>query len=150
MIVRFLISLLGMTVAAAAAAGDWCWEAAAAAQNVSPILLRAIGAQESSCRPQTTHRNADGSLDHGPMGIHDSWLRDPRFRRLGVGVYDLYEPCKASYIAAWVVASCYKEFGVTWRAVGCYNARTYQKQMKYANDINSRIQRYYSTGKGIC
>lgn len=144
-----LMIMLGMVMAGGVKASGWCWEAAGAAQNVSPILLRAIGAQESNCGRNNTNRNAR-SIDHGPMMINDSWLRDPRFRRLGVNVVDLYEPCTANYIAAWVVATCYKQYGVTWRAVGCYNAKTYSKQMKYANAIYRRIHRYQVTGEGIC
>ncbi len=150
MIRRFLVALIGTMVVTGASAGDWCWEAAGSAQKVDPILLRAIAAQESGCRDRTTHRNTNGSVDHGPMGINDTWLVDRRFRRLNVGLGDLYERCTANYIGAWVLASCFSEFGVTWRGVGCYAARSYDKQMKYANDIYWRIQRYYRSGKGIC
>lgn len=133
-----------------AQAPGWCWDAAGAAQGVSPVLLRAIAAEESSCGAANFHRNSNASSDHGPMQINDSWLRDPRFLRLGVRVQDLYQPCTANYIASWVVATCYKQYGVTWRAVGCYNAKTYSKQVEYANKIYRRIQRYHATGAGIC
>lgn len=146
---RYLFLFVACLIATNASAGTWCWDAAGAAQNVSPIILRAIAAQESQCGQSNYHRNVT-SADHGPMQINDSWLRDVRFRRLGVTFADLYEPCTANYIAAWVVATCYKQYGVTWQAIGCYNAQTYSKQMKYANDIYQRIQRYLKTGKGIC
>jgi hypothetical protein len=141
--------VLAATPSAAAATG-WCWDDAAKAQAVSPDLLRAIAAEESSCKPLTGAPNADGSVDHGYLGINSSWLRDARFRRLGVSVADLYEPCKATYIAAWVLATCFRDYGVTWRGVGCYNAKSFQKQIVYANKVHARLQRYYRTGKGLC
>lgn len=145
---RAFICLLALfLVAANATAKGWCFDEAAAAQNVSPIVLRAIAAQESSCGK---HNFNPRSGDHGPMQINDSWLRDPRFRRLGVTMQDLYKPCTANYIAAWVLAACYREHGVTWQGVGCYNAKTYSKQIKYANIIYNRIRQYQTTGKGIC
>lgn len=150
MIGRLLAALLAVWSAAAQAA-NWCWNEAATAQNVSPLLLRAIAAEESHCRPAATGKpNPDGSIDRGPLQINSSWLTDSRFVRQGVRAYDLHEPCKAAYIAAWVVASCFEEHGVTWRGVGCYNAKTYHKQMSYAVRIHARLQRYYRTGQGLC
>jgi hypothetical protein len=147
-----MASLIGALLCPpSASAANWCWDEAARSQNVSPDLLRAIAAQESSCAVNVRHRrNANGSIDYGPLGINSSWLNDARFKRLNVGTDHLQDACASTYIAAWVLAACYQQFGVTWQAVGCYNAKSYSKQIKYANDIYLRLQRYYQTGKGIC
>lgn len=144
-----LVALLALTLSTRGEARGFCFEEAGAAQGVDPILLRALAAQESSCGANNYNRNAT-SEDHGPMQINDSWLRDHKFRQQGVNLHDLYDPCTANYIASYLMADCYKQFGVTWRAVGCYNAKTYSKQIQYANKIYNRIQRYRKTGKGIC
>ena len=143
--------VLFLATCRAALGSDWCWQEAAAAQQVSPILLRAIAAEESSCNPGARGRiNRNGTVDHGPMQINSAWLGDKRFQRLHIQERDLYDPCKANYIAAWVIATCYKQYGVTWQAVGCYNARSPDKQLLYAQKIHRRIERYRRTGGGVC
>ena len=119
---------------------DACLQAAAAKHGISYVLLRAISEQESGFNPRALGKNSNGSYDMGLMQINSAWL--PTLQKYGIKAADLYEPCVSADVSAWLLASNFKSMGVTWRAVGAYNAGTEWKRVRYAVSVHSRIQKY--------
>ena len=109
---------LGTSVASAS-----CWEAAGARYGVHPWLLAAIANVESGFDPSavnSTHVARTGSVDLGLMQINSSWL--PVLGRHGITRERLFDPCTSITVAAWILAGLFARYGVTWEAVGAYNA----------------------------
>ncbi|MBL8481120.1 MAG: lytic transglycosylase domain-containing protein [Rhodocyclaceae bacterium] len=105
--------------------GTPCWEAAARRYAVPASLLRAIAQVESSfdaraVRAPYAAGNRDGSCDFGMVQINSSWL--PRLARAGIGRDDLFDSCTNIQVGAWILSSLISQYGLTWEAVGAYNA----------------------------
>lgn len=128
-------SLVAFVAAAAMApvANADCLEDAARYQQLSPVLLRAIAQHESSMRPGAINRNTNGTEDIGLMQINTVHL--PRLARYGITRQSLFDPCVSAYVGAWVLRDCIDRNGPTWNAVGCYNAGSPEKRLRYANLI---------------
>ena len=107
-----------------------CWQEAANRYQVDPALLYAIARTESGLNPAASHRNRDGSIDIGLMQINSAWL--PDLARHGISARDLWEPCTNIHVGAWVLAQKIRKLGMTWDAVGAYNATTPTKRISYA------------------
>ena len=56
-------------------ASPFCFEEAARAYGISPMLLRSIAGVESGMNPAAVHRNSNGSMDFGLMQVNSSWLK---------------------------------------------------------------------------
>ncbi len=100
-----------------------CWDDAAARYGVSPHLLYAVARAESDLNPSAvnlTHRARTKSYDIGLMQINSSHL--PTLARFGIAERDLYEPCTNIMVGAWLLAGQFSRQGVSWDAVGAYNA----------------------------
>lgn len=120
---------------------EQCLAAAAQKYRLSFPLLRAMAEQESGFDPAARGRpNANGSTDHGLLQINDGWL--PTLARFDIRLQDLYRPCVNAEVAAWILAENIRRFGLTWNAVGAYNAQSTDKRKTYANAIYGRLQRY--------
>jgi soluble lytic murein transglycosylase-like protein len=120
-----LIGLLGSRPAHA-----FCFEEAGAIYRVSPQLLWAIAKVESNFNASAVNRNANGSHDVGLMQINSWWverglLTPTLWRALG-------DPCTNVKVGAWILAQCFQRYGLSWEAVGCYNATSPEKRAKYA------------------
>lgn len=116
-----------------------CITSAAIYRNQDPKLLMAIAVQESGLNPNAVNRgNKNGSVDHGLFQINSAWL--PTLARHGITERQLYDPCIASYVAAWILAQEIDRHGPTWRAIGAYNSPTETNQKIYAR----RIQALYA------
>lgn len=135
-----LLCCLGSTASWAADPRlEACIVAAANYRNIDPSLLKAIAIQESGLNLRAVNRgNKNGSTDHGPFQINSSWL--PKLKKQGITQEQLYDPCVAPYVAAWILANEMKRHGATWRAVGAYNSPTDANQRNYAR----LIQRHYT------
>lgn len=139
---------LGAAGQAGAAAGptpyDRCFEAAGAAYQISPLLLKAIARQESSMRPQAIGRNPDPKYakEYG-IGIMQisSWHLDD-LAKLGITEQILLDrPCTNITVGAWMLSKRVRRYGMSWKAVGSYNATTEWKQVRYAEKIQRHLYR---------
>jgi len=115
----------------------YCFERAGEEYGISPLLLWAIAKQESSFNPRAVNRsNADGSVDVGIMQINSYWGKE-----LGEDFwYAQADPCFNIRSGAFVLASCFAQYGKTWAGLGCYNAQSTDKQMHYAKTILGQIK----------
>ena len=117
-----------------------CWEEAAAYYGVNPYLLYAIAKTESGLRPDAINRgNKNGSYDIGLMQINSSWL--PTLRKHGIEEKQLYDPCTNIQVGAWILAHNMQRLGVTWNAVGAYNARDAALRTRYAWKVYRNLPR---------
>ncbi|MCX5544673.1 lytic transglycosylase domain-containing protein [Paraburkholderia sp. CNPSo 3076] len=115
-----------------------CIDDAAAYRHISPRLVRAIAQQESGMHANAINVNANGSEDIGLMQINSSWF--PKLARFGIQREHLFNACVNAYVGTWILASNFRQFGPTWKAVGAYNATSSSRQLVYANSIYRRLQ----------
>jgi soluble lytic murein transglycosylase-like protein len=121
-VLQALMALCALFVCTSAAVAS-CWEAAGARYRIHPWLLAAIAKVESGFDPaavNATHAQRTGSVDLGLMQINSQWL--PVLARHGISRDALFEPCTNVNVGAWILAGLFARYGVTWEAVGAYNA----------------------------
>ena len=131
-----------LTIALASqSAHAFCWKEAAQRYQIDAKLLYAIGMTESSMRPNIVSKTEDIGL----MGINRYWLT--KLAEFGINEQALFDPCTNVMVGAWILSDNFARKGVTWDAVGAYNAACTrlkgaactQQRMKYAN----RVYEYY-------
>ena len=120
--------------------GDQCsWDELGEKWGVSPSILYAIAKTESNFNPQAINRNANDSEDVGMMQINSSWFR--KLSRQGISREDLFDPCVSLDVAGWVMADNIRRLGLTWKAVGAYNAISPHKQERYVRKVFNNLPR---------
>lgn len=135
---RVAFAVIGLFAWIGVASAD-CLDSAARYHGVDSMLLRSIAMHESGMIPSAINRsNADGSEDIGLMQINSMHLR--RLARYGIDRAALLDGCTNAYVGAWILRENIDRYGMTWRAVGAYNASTPSKQLRYVNLINSQWQ----------
>ncbi len=119
----------------------FCFEEAGKAYDVNPKLLKTIAMTESNLRPDAVNKNRNGTLDIGLMQINSSWIEI-----LGLNAGHLIQdPCYNTLIGAKILRQCIDRRGYTWEAVGCYNASSRAKQVKYSWRILNQMKRADNT-----
>lgn len=142
---RWLV--IGVTLAAFQVpswASEKCFEAAGAAYNIDPDLLRSIVWQESDFQVAAKNINSNGSIDVGLMQINQT--HHSRLRKMGVIPDALVKDgCLNLFTGSFILAELFHQFGMSWNTVGMYNAGTSRKaaairnREAYAKKINAKL-----------
>ncbi len=107
---------------------SFCYEEAGDLYGINPKLLRAIAIAETGENPSLINKNKDGSYDIGLMQINSYWIERIPFDLNAL----LSDPCYNVKAGAMVMKNCIEMYGYTWDAVGCYNARSKIKKVRYS------------------
>ncbi|MFP1526992.1 transglycosylase SLT domain-containing protein [Escherichia coli] len=129
-----------------------CFDSAGRDYKIDPDLLRAISWK---------HRYRVNAIGINPVRIWqrtDAGKHSQHFNELaryGIKPEHLTtDPCMNIYTGAYYLAIAFKKWGVTWEAVGAYNAgfrkteRQNQRRLAYASDVY-RIYTGIKSSKGI-
>lgn len=133
-LLQLAIALLAILASTPAVA---CWNEVAAWYGINVHLLYAIAKTESNLNPGAMNRNKNGSYDIGLMQINSSWL--PTLKKYGVEETQLKDPCVNLQVGAWILSQNMRHLGVTWEAVGAYNAKNPALRVKYAKKVYKNI-----------
>lgn len=120
---------------------DGCFQQVGDYYRISPLLLRAIAWQESSMKPSAIGRNPNPAMasEYGIGLMQISSWHLPKLRAMGVSEEMLLNNvCLNITVGAWILAENVGRHGLTWEAVGRYNATTNWKKRDYA----AKIQRH--------
>lgn len=122
-----------------------CWEKVGARYKVDPLLLKAIAWKESRGKADAIgSKLKDGNRALGMMQINTIHL--PELKKFGIDKAHLFKPCVSQEVGAWVLSSCIRQFGNTWKAVGCYYTGGASKntaaQISYVKDVQNFYHQY--------
>lgn len=112
-------------------ARSFCFDEAGQEYGIAPGILSVIARTESNLNPYAVNYNPNGTYDYCLMQINSSW-----HKVLGQELWNaLADPCICVKVGAWILADCISRHGYSWKAVGCYNAVSPQKQERYIRKI---------------
>lgn len=131
----FLCCLLPAATAFSEEKG-FCFEDAGKTYGINPVLLKSIAQIESNLNPKAMNRNQNGSVDIGLMQINSFWIKT-----LGLDKNKLISnPCYNTMTGAKILKQCIDRYGYTWEAVGCYNATSTPKRVRYSWKIFNNLK----------
>jgi|GEM_PF-1027503 len=111
-----------------ATAGAFCFEEAGNAYDINHSLLESIAKTESNLVPTAVNKNRNGTRDIGLMQINSSWTKSLNLNSNLL----LSDPCYNLMTGAKILRKCFDKYGYTWEAVGCYNAVSIDKKVRYS------------------
>jgi soluble lytic murein transglycosylase-like protein len=116
-----------------------CWDAVSTKYQLNRDLLMAIAKQESNFKNHVVNTNSNGSRDVCMMQINSSWF--PTLKKFNITEQSLrQDPCLCLDTGAWILRQNIDRMGLTWQAVGAYNAVDPAKRTKYAWSIYKHVQ----------
>ena len=110
--------------------------------GLDPKMLAAIAMHESCLNCTAINRaNKNKSIDVGVMQINSWWFKT--LSKYTKDLNSLYDPRFNIHIGAWVLKKCTKRYGVTWKAIDCYNKgeSKAQKRSKYIRQVNKQYEK---------
>lgn len=130
-----------------------CFDLAGRDYKIDPDLLRAISWKESRYRVNAIGINPVTGYGSGLMQVDSQHFNE--LARYGIKPEHLTtDPCMNIYTGAYYLAIAFKKWGVSWEAVGAYNAgfrkteRQNQRRLAYASEVY-RIYTGIKSSKGI-
>ena len=137
--IMLLISLLSFTPITQAAD---CFDTAGKVYKIVPDLLRAISWNESRFNTKAIGINPTTGYGSGLMQVDSQHF--PELQRYGIKPERLVnDVCMNIYTGAYYLAIAFRKWGVSWDAVGAYNAgfakteRQAIKRYRYATKIHA-------------
>ena len=119
-----------------------CFDMAGRDYKIDPDLLRAISWQESRFKIDAIGRNPVTGYGSGLMQIDSQHFNE--LSRYGIKPdHLLSDACLNIYTGAYYLALAFKKWGVSWEAVGAYNAgfrrtdRQAMRRLAYARKIEA-------------
>jgi soluble lytic murein transglycosylase-like protein len=134
-----LLLVLGSACAVAQTGKTECISAAATYHGVNPHLLVAVLSVESGLNPHAIGKNTNGTIDMGMAQINSMHL--PELQRYGVTQTHLFDPCRASYIAAWFLRRGLDRYGYSWYGAATYHSTTPAHNQRYQNLLKNELSR---------
>ncbi len=114
----------------------FCYEEAGLEYNINPVLLQVISKTESNLNQTAINTNPNGTQDIGLMQINSSWVKS---LNLDADLL-LSDPCYNLKTGAEILSKCIEQYGYRWEAIGCYNAASKDKRVKYSWKIFDRLK----------
>lgn len=117
-----------------------CGDDLAAKYGIHADLVKAIIQQESKFDNRAIGYNRN-SYDMCMMQVNSWWV--PKLtQQFGFTARDLRsDPCKCVEAGLWILSQSIDRYGLTWTAIGDYNAKTPAKQTQYAWQIYRQLTR---------
>lgn len=125
-----------------------CFDMAGRDYKIDPDLLRAISWQESHFKIDAIGRNPVSGYGSGLMQIDSQHFNE--LSRYGINPdHLLTDACMNIYTGAYYLAQAFNKWGVSWDAVGAYNAgfKKTPRQAARRYEYAKKIHRYYTAIK---
>lgn len=120
-----------------------CFDMAGRDYKIDPDLLRAISWQESRFKIDAIGRNPVTGYGSGLMQIDSQHFNE--LSRYGIKPdHLLSDACLNIYTGAYYLAQAFKKWGVSWDAVGAYNAG-FKRPRARQQDVTSMRRRSITT-----
>lgn len=117
---RMALTLLTLLFSGMLNAAD-CFDLAGKDYHIDPDLLRAISWNESNFRTDIKGYNPVTGFGSGLMQVDSQHFNE--LANYGIKPEHLLsDPCMNIYTGAYYLAIAFKKWGISWQAVGAYNA----------------------------